>query len=63
MSTGANKMDSSEVYSMFETVKELIIKQEKQKENPAELAEQARIDTVALNAVTERLEAVAEEIH
>lgn len=61
MSTNANKMDSSEVYSMFESIKELIIKkEEKQPEKQVEPAK-VKIDTTALNAITERIEFAAEK--
>jgi len=63
MSTGTNKMDSSEVYSMFESIKELIIKKEKQPEKLVEATEPLKIeiDTSVINAATERFVKAAEE--
>ena len=63
MSTGTNKMDSSEVYSMFESIKELIVKKEKQMEKSVEVTEPLKIeiDTSVINAATERFVKAAEE--
>ena len=63
MSTGTNKMDSSEVYSMFESIKELIIKKEKQPEKLVEATEPLKIeiDTSVINAATERFVKATEE--
>ena len=59
MSTNTNKMDSIEVYSMLESIKELIIKQEKKQPEPAK----TEIDTTALDAATARIEIAAEKVN
>jgi len=60
MSTSSNKMDSAEVYNMFETLKGLIVKQT---EKPAEKSvEPVKVDTTAFEAAVERLDNVIEEV-
>jgi len=59
MTTSSNKMDSAEVYNMFETLKGLIIKQT---EKPAEKqTEPVRVDTTAFEAAVGRLDNAIEE--
>jgi hypothetical protein len=64
MTANANKMDSSEVYGMFETLVKLVKKQaEKQTEKQVEPAEPVKvdIDISAIDAATERFLKAAEE--
>jgi len=56
MTTNANKMDSAEVYNLFETIKELLIKQkEKQTQKQDEVV---KVD----NTLSEKLDIVIEEV-
>jgi len=60
MSATTNKMDSAEVYNLFETIKEKLDKRtEKQAEKPVE---PATVDTTAIEATVERLENAIEEV-
>ena len=55
-----NKMDSIEVYKMFETLSD---KFDKQADKQVESVEAVKVDATALDAVTERLKNIIEEIH
>ena len=60
--SNTSKMDTSAVFEMFETIKELIIKQpQKQTEKQAEPVK-ADIDTSVLDAITARIEVAVEEM-
>jgi len=60
MTTSSNKMDSAEVFSMFEKIIERL---NKQQEKPAEKqTESVRVDTTAFEAAVERLDNAVEEV-
>ena len=60
--SNTSKMDTSAVFEMFETIKELIIKQpQKQTEKQAEPVK-VDFDTSVFDAVTERMEIAVEEM-
>jgi len=60
MSTSSNKMDSAEVFSMFEKIIERL---NKQPEKPAEKqTEPVRVDTTAFEAAVERLDNAIVEV-
>jgi len=60
MTTNSSKMDSAEVYSMFEKIIERL---NKQPEKPAEKqTEPARVDTTAFEAAVERMDNAIEEV-
>ena len=60
MSTSSNKIDSAEVYSMFEKIIERL---NKQQEKPTEKqAETVKVDTTAFEAAVERLDNAIEEV-
>jgi hypothetical protein len=60
MSTSSNKMDSAEVYSMFEKIIERLNKQpEKQAEKQTE---PVKVDTTAFEAAVEQLDNAIEEV-
>jgi primosomal protein N'' len=60
MTTNSSKMDSAEVYSMFEKIIERL---NKQPEKPAEKqTEPVKVDTTAFEATVERLDNAIEEV-
>jgi|GEM_PF-6976532 len=60
MTTSSNKMDSVEVFSMFEKIIERL---NKQPEKPVEKqTEPVRVDTTAFEAAVERLDNAVEEV-
>jgi hypothetical protein len=60
--SNTSKMDTSAVFEMFETIKELVIKQPQKQPQKQTESVKVDIDTSALDAATARIEIAVEEV-